>query len=253
MDMTFRLPIVRHLVFRDLYINKKSALIFAGVLLGLLCLFGVTSKMNPGPPDPDFHMTWYGIFLFLFGILQTGGVYAEFAQPATRQDYLLLPASNLEKWASRWFRTLPFYLIAYTLIYWIASWIMNLICLVAFGEIYLSFQPYHSEVFSLWKIYTVAHAIFIIGAVHFNKSATIKTALTILIIMTIISFIGGVTAWMLFQGVATDGVMVNSPFSFNLSEHSNYWIGQTGKVIFWLVLIPLFWWISFLKLNEKEV
>ncbi len=253
MDMTFRLPIVRHLVFRDLYMNKKSALIVAGVLLGLLCLFGITGKLNPGGPDPDFHFTWYGIFLFVFGIFQTGGVYTEFAQPATRQDYLLLPASNFEKWVSRWFRTLPFYLIAYTLVYWLASWIMNIICIVAFGEVYLTFHPFQSEIFTFWKVYTVAHAVFIIGAVHFNKSATIKTALTVLVLMTAISFIGGITGWMLFQSLTEDAMVVNPAFSFDLSEHTDYWLGQTGKAILWLVLIPLFWWISYLKLNEKEV
>lgn len=253
MDMTFRTPIVRHLIFRDLYINKKSSLIFCGVLVGLLTLFGIFAKMDQSNPDPNFHLMWYGIFFFVFGIFQTGGVYVEFAQPATRQDYLLLPASHLEKWTSRWFRTLPLFIIAYTLLYWAASWIMNLVCLAAFGGFYTIFQPFQQGIYDLWKIYLVAHAIFSIGALQFNKSATIKTALTLLILMTAISFIGGVTAWALFTGMQEDNLIISPSFSFNLSEHTSYWLGQTGKWILWFVLIPLFWWISFLKLNEKEV
>lgn len=253
MDMTFRTPIVRHLIFRDLYINKKSILIFIGVLVGLLTLFGSMAKMDQSDPDPNFHLTWYGIFFFVFGIFQTGGVYSEFAQPATRQDYLLLPASHLEKWTSRWLRTLPLYIVAYTLIYWIASWIMNTVCLIAFGEIFVTFQPFQSGVYDFWKIYLIAHAIFSIGSLQFNKSATIKTALTLLILIMAISLIGGVTAWALFTGLQEDHLIINPSFSFNLSEHTSYWLGQTGKWILWFLLVPLFWLISFLKLNEKEV
>lgn len=253
MDMTFRTPIVKHLVFRDLYMNKKSALIFSGVLVGLLSLFGSIAKMDQSGADPEFHTMWYGTFFFIFGIFQTGGVYTEFAQPATRQDYLLLPASHLEKWVSRWFRTLPFYIIGFTVIYWIASWVMNIICLVAFGEIYLSFQPFQQNIFDFWQIYIVIHAVFMIGAIQFNKTATMKTALTLFILLFSVSIIGGAVAWILFQNIAESGMVVEPSFSFNLSEHTNYWLGKTGQILLWLILVPLFWWISYLKLNEKEV
>lgn len=252
MDMTLRLPIIKHLVFRDLYLNRKSGLIFTGVLVGLLSLFGAMAMMDSGPTDGNFHLTWYGIYLFGFGLFHTGGVFTEFSQTSTRQDYLLLPASNLEKWLSRWLRTLPLYLIGYTLIYWIASWIMNLICFIAFGEIHSVFNPIQTEIMDMWMIFIVAHAILMIGAIHFNKNATIKTALTLLILLTAISFIGSVTAWALFQSLVEDSSNQSS-FTFNLSEHTEWTIGQTGKVILWFILIPLFWWISFLKLNEKEV
>ncbi len=253
MDMTFRTPIVKHLVFRDLYMNRKSILIFFGVLVGLLSLFGSIAKMDQNGPNPDFHFMWYGTFFFIFGIFQTGGVYTEFAQPATRQDYLLLPASHLEKWVSRWFRTLPLYILAFTLIYWVASWIMNLICLAAFGEFYLTFQPFHNEIFSFWKIFIVIHAVFSIGAIHYNKAATMKTTLTLFILLFAISLIGGMTAWSLFQSMTEGGVIIKPAFSFKLSEHMNYLLGITGKIILWFGLVPLFWWISYLKLNEKEV
>lgn len=253
MDMTFRTPIVKHLVFRDLYMNKKSALIFSGVLVGLLSFFGSVAKMDQSGPDPDFHNMWYGTFFFIFGIFQTGGVFAEFAQPATRQDYLLLPASHLEKWVSRWFRTLPFYILAFTVVYWLASWIMNLICLIAFGEIYLAFQPFHKSIFDFWQLFIVFHAVFMIGAIQFNKTATMKTALTLIVLLFAISILGGIVAWMLFQGMTEDAVLVEPIFSFNLTEHTSYWLGKTGQILLWVFLVPIFWWISYLKLNEKEV
>ena len=253
MDTTFRLPFLRHLLVRDFHLHRKSTIILGSVLVGLLTLFGIMAKLDNTPITPAFHLTWYGIFFFVFGIFHTGGVYNEFAQPATRQDYLLLPASNLEKWASRWLRTLPIYILSFTIIYWVASWFLNLVSYLGWGEIHSVFQPFQSSIWEYWQVFIVAHAVFLIGAVHFNKAATIKTALTLLIIQTALSFIVGVAAWLIFQSWSIDDSMVNSSFGFNLSEHVDLWLGKVGKLILWLVLVPFFWWVSFLKLKEKEV
>lgn len=251
MDMTLRLPILRQLIFRDLYINRKSALIMAGTLTGLLTLFGVLDKMDQEPTTSIFHITWYGIFFLIIGIFHTGGVYSEFAQPATRQDYLLLPASHLEKWSSRWLRTLPLYILSFTLVYWLASWIMNLVCLLAFNEIHSAFNPFQEKIWDYWQIYIIAHAVFMIGAVHFNKAATIKTALSVLVLQTAISFIIGIAAWIIFKSWSIEESMVT--FNFDFSEQLELLFGKVGQLILWLVLVPFFWWVSFLKLKEKEV
>lgn len=253
MDFTLRLPILRQLIFRDLYINRKSAWILAGTLTGLLTLFGVLAKMDHEPTTPAFHLTWYGIFFLIIGIFHTGGVFGEFAQPAARQDYLLLPASHLEKWGSRWVRTLPMYIIGFTLLYWIASWIMNLVCLLAFGEIHSIFQPIQEQILDYWQIYIIAHAVFMIGAIHFNKAATIKTALSLLVLQMGISFFIGIVAWIVFQSWSADEAMISPSFGINFSEQMEFMMGKAGQAILWLILVPFFWWVSFLKLNEKEV
>ena len=253
MDMTLRIPILRQLLFRDLYINRKSTLIMAGTVTGLLTLFGVMAKMDSEPTTAGFHLTWYGIFFLIIGLFHTGGAFNEFAQPATRQDYLLLPASHIEKWSARWLRTLPFYMLSFTLVYWLASWIMNLVCWLAFGEIHSVFQPFQEQIWDFWKIYIMAHAVFLIGAIHFNKAATIKTALTLLVLQTAISFIVGIAAWMIFRSWSVDESMINPSFGFNFSEQMDFLLGKVGQLILWLILVPFFWWISFLKLTEKEV
>lgn len=253
METTFRLPVIRQLIYRDLFLGRKTALILTGVLTGVLILNGLIAHMDHSSSHTDFHMTWYGLFFLLLGFFHTGSAFREFAQPATRQEYLLLPASSLEKWTSRWFRTLPLYLIVFTMIYWLASWVMNLAVLIAFKEILIPFNPLNTNYLVYWKIFIVVHAILMIGAVHFNRVAAFRTTLVIMAFLTVLGILGTMTTWLFFHDWANQGVFVEPRIRFDLSQHADLLLGPVGKVILWCLLIPFFWWVSILKLNEKEV
>ena len=92
MDMTFRTPIVRHLIFRDLYINKKTFLILGGVLIGMLTLFGCMALLDNSNADPNWiwplvYLTgaFIKIILIFNSVNDAGDLLGEFIWAITRR------------------------------------------------------------------------------------------------------------------------------------------------------------------------
>ncbi len=257
MDTTFRLPIFKQLVFRDILINKQSTLIFFGVLTGVILLNGWLTHYDSQDPSQDilFHPRWYGILFMIIGLFQTASVYGEFKRSATLQEYLLLPASTFEKWISRWFRSLPLYIITFTVAYWIASLVLNIVLYATTKAMLPFFNPFQAPIFELWKWYVLMHSVFLVGAVHFNKNAIFKTLFVLFLLMVIYSIVGGGLQFLLLNPFEDEVYIHNNSFGW-LGE----FINQNSELVItlikgfvWFLLVPFFWVVSYLKLSEKEV
>jgi hypothetical protein len=257
MDSTFRLPVFRQLILRDILVNRQSSLIFLGVLSGLIALAGLLAASNgQGVMDwQDFHLKWYGILFYLIGILHTGGVFGEFKRPATLQDYLLLPASHLEKWLSRWFRSLPVYLLTFTVSYIIAALVMQLLIYLVRKEAVPFFNPFDTMLLRYWKWYVLIQAVMLVGAVQFNRNAALKTVLALLAALFSFGILTGLVQMLLFRDLMENGFFDgNSGLGLVFSpELIMERFEQIFPWILWLLILPFLWWISFLKLTEKEV
>lgn len=257
MDTTFRLPIFKQLVFRDILMNKQSTLIFFGVLAGIILLSGWLTHYDTQDPSQDilFHTRWYAILFLIIGIFHTASVYGEFKRSATLQEYLLLPASTLEKWFSRWFRSLPFYIITFTVAYWIASLVLNIVLYATTKGMLPFFNPFQAPIFDLWKWYVLIHSVFLIGAVHFNKNAVFKTLFTLFLLMMVYSIITGGVQFLLFNPFNEDVYIDGNSFGSlgDFVERNAELLLNVMKGIIWFLLVPFFWVVSYLKLSEKEV
>lgn len=258
MDKRLQFPILRQLVWRDIWLNRSSTLVFLGVLTGILLMAGIINAYsNKGFGDVrEWHLTWYGILFFLVGIFQTAGVYREFKRPATLQDYLLLPASHLEKWISRWLRSLPMYLILFTTVYTLAAAIMNVAVYLTHHNWLPFFHPFDPEIMRFWLWFVPLHALFLVGAVHFNRNATLKTILILFGVLVIYGSITGGFQQLLFRSVMQDEhhYFMDPEDLFGFDPETWLPVLKKGlKVFLFAVIVPFLWWVSFLKLNEKEV
>jgi hypothetical protein len=257
MDSTFRLPVFRQLILRDILVNRQGSLVFLGVLSGLIALAGLIAASNGQDVMDwqDFYLKWYGILFYLIGALHTGGVYREFKRPATLQDYLLLPASHLEKWLSRWFRSLPLYLLMFTVAYVIAALVMQLLIYLVLKEAVPFFNPMDTMLLEYWKWYVLIQAVMLVGAVQFNRNAALKTVLALLAVLFSFGLLTGLVQMLLFRDLMENGLFngnsgVGLVFSPELILER---FKQIFPWILWLLILPFLWWISFLKLTEKEV
>jgi hypothetical protein len=247
-----RVQVLKNLIWRDVYQQRKSTLIFLGVLTVALFVFGVFTRFESG----DFtrlYAIWYGILFYIFGFFHTAGAYREFSAPATLQDYLLLPASHLEKWLSRWVRSLPMFVFTFTVAFFLAVLFFQAVALLAFKEHVPFFNPFRAEVFSVWKWFVITHAIALIGAIQFNKYPAFKLILALFLIYLTSSIILGIVQFLIYKG---GGVDMDESTIWNLTQ----WYQEHEKAITWswhgalfLLLVPLLYYISYLKLTEKEV
>lgn len=257
MDTSFRLPVIRQLILRDIKLNRQGNLIALGVLSGVIALNGMFAmRVDQGVENwQHFHIQWYGSLLYLLGAIRTAGAFGEFRRGATLQDYLLLPASHLEKWFSRWFRSLPFYLLTFTGAYMIASLLLKVVALAVYREFIPLFNPLDPILLEYWKWFVLVHAVMLIGAVQFNRNPALKTVASLLVALFTFALLTGGVQYALFRDLMQEGTFSSEGIHFgpfNLEELGDF-LKRVGPWILWLFLLPLLWWISFLKLNEKEV
>ena len=248
METTFRLSAIRNLILRDLFMGRSQALIGLAVMTGIVLINGIASSTLKSIPENsiDQHTSNYLIWFFILGVAQTAGSFREFAQVGTLQDYLLLPASSLEKWAARWLRTLPLYILGFSVAYTLVALLLQLILFLSGNHDVPFFHPFQPEILDAWKSYLILHALFFTGALQFNRMPIPKTLLTLAIsgmgfliaTLTVVYLIAGPNG-SIDRSIQMEGDFVGI---------SGFW----AWVIYSAITLFL-WFVSFLKLTEKEV
>lgn len=251
MDKTLRLVTLYQLIRRDAYRQRQRNLIFLAVLTAALLLLGMlnTGGLQHADLGPTYYLNLYSPLLFIIGLLQAAGAFPEFRMTATLQDFLLLPASHAEKWWSRWLITLPLYLVSFTAAFWVGSLLFSLIGFLSTGDFPPVFQPWSAEVMQLWKGFVFMHSLLFIGAIQFNRNPLIKTGLALLLISILLSIIPLIGMAHFIKTTGPEN-MAGLHWVTNWDEE---WLVSLIQVFTWAVVVPFFWWISYLKLTEKEV
>lgn len=246
METTLRLSTLGHLLRRDLFMGRNQMLIGLAVMTGVVLLNGITQPaLNPNPPDIiTTHTSNYLFWFFLMGVVFTAGSFREFAQVGTLQDYLLLPASSLEKWTARWLRTLPLFILGFSVAYTLVALLLQLILFMSGNHDVPFFHPFQPEILDAWKAYLILHALFFAGAVQFNRMPIPKTLLTLAIAGFGFVLVTGLVLWAMVKGTP---------------ESHFQWEGGLQGISTWAVwmlsgaLTLFLWFVSYLKLTEKEV
>jgi len=206
------------------------------------------------------HEGWYSFFLVMGGFVYSSYAFSELNDKLERASYLSLPASHLEKFTSKWLQTFIFFPIAFTILYFIYSWIIYFI-FQYFDYISLMplqiFSTVKGEyiVFTAIKSFMASQAIFLLAAVTFRKFEFFKVILTMFglsIIFLIISGIGFRIIFAdLFNGIFTNNmvrVLPGDNLTFTTEDFIPSIIGRVACIV-----LPIFFWIvGYFKLTEKE-
>lgn len=248
METTFRLSTLRHLLMRDLFMERNRLLIAFAIMAGIMVPFGYTHLVLDPTAEAatEMHLTAYNLWFILFGLLHIASSFREFAQVGTLQDYLLLPASTLEKWTARWLKTLPLFIVAITVAYTLMALLIHLLLLARGIQGLPMFQPFQPEVIETWKNFLLIHAIFFTGSIHFNRQPMQKTLVTLIIVFS--SFMS-VTLAVLFSMMGTHAnIERDVRIDGDIFTDFTLWPWLlSGAVTLFL------WFVSYLKLTEKEV
>lgn len=188
--------------------------------------------------------------LILGGIILSSLSVRVFGHGLRRYQYLTLPASTFEKFLCVWLMTFVAWVVLFTLLYLCYTWLVNMVG----GMLFLSVSFETFELFS-WSIlqtisyYLVVHSVFMLGAVCFKNYAFAKTLLSLLL-------------FTLLFGVCAVVIMKDTFLSEHYCEagkcelFDEVWVNPVWSIlvaIFWWILAPLSWILSFLSLKEQEV
>jgi len=232
------------------------------VLLGFGVVFGIqlfrtfTSVIDGHFSHGSFHSGNFGFMLMLGGLIFTSMIFNELSAPQSRQFYLTVPASHLEKFVSKLLITTVGFVTFTLFSYWFFSVFNSMLARIIGGYSIGVFNPFKSQNIDLVQIYLVVQSVFLLGAVTFQRYSFLKTCLSLLIIGIIVSAIWGGAFAAFFREYIVDGkVDISIPAQdifFDL-ENKITFFGQLLYYLFWLALAPIMWAISYFKLSEKEV
>jgi hypothetical protein len=248
---------------RDFLSHYRTILITIGAVAGFVILVSTVSALNHG--GEHFHMPLYFLLLYISGLIVSSRVFREMHDPGKSFTYITLPGSQLEKFASRLISTSIGYVIGTLIVYSAIAAVSELFNQLLFGYTHDFLNPF-SRVFLIGSAaFIVIQSLFLAGAVFFKKNSLIKTILMLTVLAIAILVIVVLSARFIFPGIFKDLNPVHQEFH-SLQELTE-WLGVTEdrlhavgraawltvKIIFWAVLAPLCWTISYLKFKKVEV
>jgi hypothetical protein len=250
-----------YLLLRQLLFLKRHAIVY--ISLALIGVLTIISAMDAATGiRPQFYQGSFLPVLYFCGMILTGRTFRDIHDPIKGPAFLLLPASNLEKFISRLAAATIVYAIGMTLLYTILSLISEGLNLLLFGVRHPLFNPLDSGILIGCAVFFVIQAPFLLGAIYFKKHTLSKTILSvcIYIIMLLLVCLLGVK---LFFGGYTDGFspaldLVNRLQAFSFTRISSRldqivtiakWALYIG---FWGLIAPLCWIIAYYRLKETE-
>ena len=202
------------------------------------------------------------LVLYTCGMIVTGRSFRDLHDPIKGPAFLLLPASNLEKFISRLVSVTMVYAIGMMLLYTIVSILSEGLNHFLFGVRHPMFNPFNTGILTGCAVYIVIQAPFFLGAIYFKKHSLSKTVLTLcvyLIVLILLCLLG----FKLFFGGTIGGFGPSLNVINRMQEisftHAAARLVQIGTILkwalyvaFWCLIGPICWVIAYYRLKETE-
>ena len=235
----------------ELFKSRKGVLMALVITVGLLFFLGMLLDIYLDKSLVVFnHDEGFAGSLLVSGFILSSLAFSELGNPLKRHQFLVLPVSAFERFTSMWLLTSVGWIVVLTLVYTLYAAVANVIGQMLFSEIeFLAFDPFGSMALSSMKYYFVLQGIFLAGYAHFRGYALPKT----LVALVIVASVAGLLVYFLLRDVffsehecnGADCILVNE-----IGEHG-VWLGM--QVIFWWLLAPFCWLMTYLGLKDQEV
>ncbi len=243
-----------------------SLVVLAGVLAGLYWLNRpVPGSIRSNVTDGFLHLSFRDPVFFVVAILfisiTSSAYFSPMGQKSKAITELMIPSSTFEKFLSALFYSAGFSLVTYIAVFYLVdlsfckyinnqfSELTKAYTLENDGHVFLlkdlrvktifselSFKQY--KAFSMLLFAT--SSVFLLGSVYFNRFQYIKTALFVVLFIALLTGIVYKTIGFLSSG--TDG-----GYGLNLDKEEN------GFALGILFLTLVLWFITYIRLKEKEV
>lgn len=243
------------LIRNDLFTGYRNLLIAGGAIAGaLLTIYLLTTWNNS---NSDFHRTFFPMVIFFGGYLMTSMIFKDMHEKQRNYIYLTLPASTLEKFLSRLLLTSVGFVAIVMALYYLFSWIAAGLSLLIFDRSLPAFQPFTRETMTALGVYLVTQSVFLFAAVYFRSHAFFKTILSIFSFSFIVSIftmlVVRIVFWEYFDGLfMPDHFDINLRYMFGDGESFGQFVSAASKILFWFVMAPYFWVLTYFRLKETE-
>jgi hypothetical protein len=239
------------LVKREVKTSQKDLFTYGLVIVLLLfvseTLRSVYARYAGVSFPAESYNEMFPSFLLLGGFIMSSLIFSEdmFGKD-TQHDWLMLPATNLEKFLSKALLMIVAYPIVLVVLFFLISVVTEPIQLIIFGNPMAMFNPFRNGNFGfLLAQYWVWTSVFLLGGTYFRKAHFIKTVLAIGIISLALGALGLLFARIVFAirfGSSLqvfDAMFYLSPVNLNRALSPLKVFSVIGQ-IFYYVVLPIF-------------
>ena len=248
------------LLKRDVIRQWKDYLItIGGFFGGFLVIFIINAKT--GTIEADAHYAFMGILMFILGFIFTSMAFKDAHKKLLNHDWLMLPASTLEKFVEKLFLYAVVFPVVSILAYTVFTLFARIIIQLFLKEFYPWFNPVDPVIWKMVFHYIIMQSVFILGASWFKNNNFIKTIIALVVFSIIMSLLSTFIGWLIFNDYfwtlvrADFNINMDLSKGFNMARLENFGEGiiVTLKIIYLGLLAPVCWFGSWLKLREVEV
>jgi hypothetical protein len=264
---------------KDFLENWKRYLLYFIVLFGIMALIMIFTANDAYRamliygrfPHPGLNTQLLQIASFSFlagGLLFASTAMDTMKRKTQRVSYLILPASNFEKYFSRWLIVMIGYIIAFFIALWLADFMRVLVCSMRYptleinaldmGEIIKTVGgnpdslDRNKSIFAICiSLYLLFQSIFVLGTLFWEKLSFIKTFAVSSLVVT--GFIL-ICRWAVLSFYPGDfdqlGNVLNS---FRIDEKITESQAYTIFIVTLLVFTLANWIISYFRFKESEI
>jgi hypothetical protein len=142
----------------------------------------VQDEHDPKAPD-DVPEIVFGTMLLFAGTLISMGIFMEFNKKEDAVHYLTLPASQLEKFLSKWILALPIYIVFCSLIFLLSYPLISFIADQAWGYAYTPFYKFRWLYFmDAIFVYCFISSLGFLTSIVFNSKSFLRFIFQVLIV-----------------------------------------------------------------------
>ncbi len=209
--------------------------------------------------DPSTHVnnfSYEGMFV-VFGFIYTISSFRELKLLPTRSDFLTIPATTAEKVFTKWLFGNVLYWLGVILVFVVFYFIQKIIIGGFMGKPFETFELFSRAHFTSLHYIIVVFSVYFFGAAAFNTGAWYKVILWGIVLSILYIALVFVFAYALFpemramiHGNIESVGTVNAPVDLILED---FWVIKFAKFFILYLAAPFFWFMTYLKIKEKEV
>jgi hypothetical protein len=254
------------LLLRDLAGGYRSMLVAMAAVGGSVILLSALTVLGMSLGSSragawSYHYNLYNSLLFLGGFIVSSLAFREIRQNGGGIFYLTLPASAIEKYASKLLATSVGYALGSVVFYTAVAAASEGINRLIFGFGNAFFNPFDRSILEALGYYLVAQSVFLLGSIWWRKSAFLKTWGLLMAVAVGVAVLMYFTARIAFGWNATEvhDNWLLIPGWQRLMEQTTAGygplveIGRILRIVFLAGTAPVCWIIGWLRLRDIEV
>lgn len=224
---------------KELFCHHKTLLNYIATIFCVLLLYCIIVPENSY--ETNFHASSFTMLLLIGGCWLSSLAFKEAHNYREGTEFLLLPSSNLEKFIGKLLlNTLGYFLVISTIFFCVSS-----LTFVLYKFLFHYNQPlfniFTPSIGKYFWIYIVLQSIILFGSIKFKKNVLSKVILIVCVFTMLLMLLFLIYSLVFIGPKAYFSVNWSHPFIKMIS------------FVFWYLVAPFCWFMTFLKLQNKEL